>query len=155
LNFICKGLDHSQFEHLYGLSNAELKSKGVIAYIADSQPGFPCRVTLQDVQPNERLLLLNYTHLDVDSPYRASHAVFVKDGGKTKNCAINEVPEIITNCTVSIRGYDNQHMMVEAEAVEGSQSKQCIQKILANNEVCYIQIHTTKRGCFLTNVERA
>ena len=154
MNFICKGLDHSQFKHLFGLTNAELKEKGVIAYVADSKPGFPCRVTLKDVQPGERLLLLNYTHLDVDSPYRASHAIFVSDGANTKNCSINQVPETIRNRPVSIRGYDNRHMMVEANAVEGCESKQAIQKILANSDVSYIQVHTAKQGCFLTNVER-
>ena len=72
MNFICNGLNHSQFEHLYGLNDAELKSKGVIAYIADAKPGYPCRVTLKEVQPGERLLLLNFMHLKVDSPYRAA-----------------------------------------------------------------------------------
>lgn len=154
MNFICKGLDHSLFEHLYGLTDAELKQQGVFAYIADTKPGFPCRVTLNDVLPGERLLLLNYTHLDVDSPYRASHAIFVKDGGRTEHCAIKEIPETVTNRPVSIRGYDNKHMMVEADAVEGLQAKQCIQRILTNSDVSYLQIHTAKRGCFLTNVER-
>lgn len=154
MNFICKGLDDSQFEHLYGLNDTKLKEKGVVTYIADSNPGFPCRVTLKDVHPGERLLLLNYIHLNVDSPYRASHAIFIKDGGSTENCAINEVPETVANRPVSIRGYDNQHMMIEANAVEGLESKKCIQIMLNNNNVAYIQIHTAKRGCFLTNVER-
>ncbi len=154
MNFICKGLDDSQFDHLFGSTDTELKRKGVVAYIADSKPGFPCRVTLRDRQPGERLLLLNFVHLDVNSPYRASHAIFVLDGGSTKKCAVNEVPETVINRPVSIRAYDNNHMMIEADAVEGPQAKQCIQKILTNSDVSYLQIHTAKRGCFLTNVER-
>lgn len=154
MNFICKGLDHKQFEHLYGLTDTELKKNGVVGYISESKSGFPCRVTLKEVPPGERLLLLNYTHLDVDSPYRASHAIFVKDGGKTENCTINELPETVTNRPVSIRGYDNQHMMIDANAVGGFESKLCIQNMLKNKNVAYIQIHTAKQGCFLTNVER-
>ncbi len=154
MNFICKGLDHRQFEHLYGRTDTELKKKGILAYVADSKLGFPCRVSLKDASLGERLLLLNYTHLDVDSPYRASHAIFINDGARTKNWEINEVPETAINRPVSIRGYDNRHMMVQADAVEGFESKQCVEKILSNNKVTYIQIHTTKRGCFLSNVER-
>jgi len=59
---------------LYGLNDEALIQFGARRYIADTMPGFPCRVTLKDAEPGERVLLINYVHQPADTPYRASHA---------------------------------------------------------------------------------
>ncbi len=154
MNFIFKALESGQFNHLYGLTEDDLKKQGVIPYIADSRPGFPCRVTLQDAEPGARLLLLNYKHLESDSPYAASHAIFVTDGARTKKYAPNEMPEIIACRSLSVRAFDRDDMMVEADVVDGRDSSAFIEKMLTNEQVHYIHVHTAKRGCFLAKVER-
>ena len=46
--------------------------------VADQHPGFPCRVSLQDALPGERVLALSYAHHEVESPYQASGPVFIR-----------------------------------------------------------------------------
>ena len=79
--FVIRGLDPARFQALYGLGDAALAAAGVVRMRVDVSPGFPCRVTLTDVTPGEDVLLLNYEHLAVPTPYRSRHAIFVREGG--------------------------------------------------------------------------
>ena len=74
VRFRISGLEPTQFTHLFQLSEEELASQGIVRYVATAKPGFPCRVSLQDAEPGEKILLLNYIHLDTATPYSASHA---------------------------------------------------------------------------------
>ena len=53
---------------------------------------YPCRVSFTDSQPGEELLLINYEHHAVDSPYRMRFAIFVREGDRTYD-KVNEIPE--------------------------------------------------------------
>jgi len=117
-------------------------------YYADSKPGYPCRVTLENAEPGEKLLLLNYEHLAVDSPYRSSHAIFVKDGAVSKTCQPGQIPEIVQTYLLSIRAFDAKNMMVEADVCEGDQIEQLLVKFMANDEVEYLHVHTANVGIF-------
>ncbi len=64
---------------LFELPDSVLATQGVLRQIADTCPGFPCRVSLQDAQVGEPVLLLNHEHLPVASPYRSRHAIFVRE----------------------------------------------------------------------------
>jgi hypothetical protein len=92
MSFQISSLPSSRFEHLFGLPDKELRAKGVIARLADSKPGFPCRVTLRDAEPGTRMLLLNYEHQDAATPYRSSHAIYVIDGAEDAELAPGEIP---------------------------------------------------------------
>src|SRR5581483_5444431 len=77
--FRITGLDPAGFAHLYGLSDAALAEYGARRYLVDTNPGFPDRIEMRDVEIGQCALLVNYTHLDVASPYRSSHAVFIRE----------------------------------------------------------------------------
>lgn len=154
MSFIIRALDHRKFEHLYGLSENALKDKGVVTYIADNTI-FPCRVTLEGAKPGERVFLLNYVHLDSDSPYRASHAIFVREGAKEKRLLINEIPDYITQAYISVRAFDQNDMIIAYNHLEGSKAKTCIEEMLTNNNVEYIHVHFAGPGCYFARVERA
>ncbi|MGH6797851.1 MAG: DUF1203 domain-containing protein, partial [Roseiarcus sp.] len=83
MSFRITGLDAAPFRRFYGLSDEELQSYGVKRLIADTKPGFPDRIELRDVEQGEALLLLNYLHQPADTPYRASHAIFVREWAET------------------------------------------------------------------------
>ncbi|MEO7861978.1 MAG: DUF1203 domain-containing protein [Nitrospirales bacterium] len=68
------------FRQLYGLSDDELASQGARRYVVDAKPGFPDRVEVRDLEIGETALLLNYTHQPADTPFRSSHAIFVREG---------------------------------------------------------------------------
>src|SRR5260370_35342056 len=93
MSFRIKGLAADQFDHLFAMSDAELAKHGAVRQIADGRnPGYPCRVSLTDSKPGDELLLVNYEHLPVASPYRMRFAIFVREGDETYD-RVDKVPE--------------------------------------------------------------
>ena len=77
MQFRIRGLPAEQFAPLFKLSDEELTEKGAVRQIADARdPGYPCRVSLTDSKPGDELILVNYEHHPVDSPYRMRFAIF-------------------------------------------------------------------------------
>src|SRR5207249_721729 len=91
MNFRIRGLDPQPFAPLFALSDDELASRRALRKTSDQAPGFPCRVTLRDADPGTTVLLLNYEHLPVDSPYRASHAIYVTEATEAFD-EVNTIP---------------------------------------------------------------
>ena len=106
VSFRITGLAPELFRHLYGLDEAELAALGVQRYAVDAAAGFPDRVEMRDLEPGERALLLNFTHLESASPYRSSHAIFVREGAAVRYDRINEVPEVMRTHQLSLRAFD-------------------------------------------------
>lgn len=154
MGFIFKALNDEEFSQYYGLTDEALKQQGIISYKVESQPGYPCRVSLKEAEVGKRILLLNYQHLNVDSPYRSSHAIFVEDGAVSRDADKNTIPQSISLRQVSIRAFNELGMMIDADCVEGKQIKPCIENMLNNSTTDYLHIHTAKRGCYLARVER-
>ena len=82
MSFRIIGLSPEPFRPFCGLSDDLLAANGVECCVADKKPGFPDRVEVRDVELGETLLLLNYTHRPADTPYRASHAIFIPEGAE-------------------------------------------------------------------------
>jgi hypothetical protein len=80
MSFRITGLEPDTYRPLFDLSETELAARNMRRYVADKTPGFPDRVELRDAEPGEAVLLLNYTHQPANTPYRASHAIFVAEG---------------------------------------------------------------------------
>jgi hypothetical protein len=155
MGFRISALDRDEFAPLFGLSDAQLSARGIVRRVADRQPGFPCRVSLQDAEPGETLLLLNYEHLAVASPYRARHAIYVRENAQTAQPAVNEIPTVLRNRLLSLRAYDGAGMMVEADVVHGTDVEPVIERILAEQKVEFIHVHNAKPGCFAARIDRA
>jgi hypothetical protein len=84
MSFRIIGLPAEDFADLFKLSDRELAARGGVRRIADGRvPGYPCRVSLTDTQPGGELLLINYEHHAVASPYRMCFAVYVREGEQT------------------------------------------------------------------------
>ncbi len=79
MNFQIVPLSLKEFLPLFELSDAELAKHRTRRVIVDANPGFPCRVSLEDAEVGERVILLNYTHQPADSPYRATGPIFVRE----------------------------------------------------------------------------
>jgi hypothetical protein len=152
--FRITGLDPAPFRHLYGLTDAELAEHGAKRYIVDAKPGFPDRVGVRDLEPGEAAILVNYAHQPADTPYRASHAIFVREGAETAYDAVDEVPEVLRIRPLSLRAFGGDHMMLDADLVDGREAAVAIARLLANPEVHYIQAHYAKRGCYAARIER-
>ena len=115
MTFRITGLSPEPFRHLFGLSDDALKAHGARRVIVTEKPGFPDRIEVRDAEPGESVLLVNYVHQPADTPYRASHAVYVLEGAEAAYDAVDEIPEAIRGRTVSLRAFDAEHMMVDAD----------------------------------------
>ena len=155
MSFRITGLDPEPFRHLYGLSDEELQSLGVRRIVADSKPGFPDRVELRDVDKGEALLLLNYLHQPADTPYKASHAIFVREWAETPYRAFDETPEVLWSRPISLRVFDDKGDMIDADLTGGGDLKPAIERLLANRGAAYIHAHYAKRGCYAARIDRA
>src|SRR5664280_688475 len=108
MNFRISGLSPEPFRHLFGLSEEELAAKGVKRYVADKKPGFPDRIAMRDVDLGERVLLLNHVCQPGDTPYHATHTIFIGEGSDATYDRVGEVPEVMRVRLLSLRAYDAQ-----------------------------------------------
>lgn len=154
MSYVIQGLDPAPFRHLYGLSDAELAEHGAIRMRVDAKPGFPCRVTLEDAEPGEDVLLVNYEHLPVDTPYRSRHAIFVRDGAERPARHADTVPEQLRTRLLSVRAFDAAGMMTDADVIDGADLDARIAGFFADPAVAYLHVHNAKRGCFAARVDR-
>lgn len=155
MSFRITGLPADPFRPLYGLPDAELARRGVQRCVADRVPGFPDRVELRDAEPGETLLLLNHLHQPADNPYRASHAIFVREGALAAYDRVDAVPQALRVRTLSLRAYDARDLMVDADLAEGGVVEAAIARLLADPRVVYLHAHYAKRGCYAARIVRA
>ena len=154
MEFRIRGLDPSPFAPLFRMEDARLARRRALRCTADAKPGFPCRISLADAEPGASVLLVNYEHLPVDTPYRASHAIYVSEGASRFD-AIGVVPQALRHRLVALRAFDARGMMVDADIAEGSALEPLIERFLRRDDVDYLQAHFARRGCFAARIERA
>jgi Protein of unknown function (DUF1203) len=156
MSFRITGLPTEPFVSLFALSDAELAERGAVRRIADGrEPGYPCRISLTDSQPGDELILVNYEHHPVDSPYRMRFAVYVRRGEETYD-RIGEVPEQLRLRSLAVRAFDADAMMLGWELVEaGGDLETTIERLLADPRAAYLHIHYAAPGCYAAKVERA
>ena len=148
MDFQVTALDAEQFRELDGLDNGALASRGVEKRVVDAKPGFPCRVSLVDAEVGETVFLLNFEHQKADTPYRASHAIFVREGAHTAELGKNEVPELLRIRALSVRAFDEHGMMLDADVVEGENLAKLVHRLFENDNVEYLHVHNAGRGCY-------
>ena len=151
MNFRIRGLEARQFDHLFTLSDAELAEHGAVRRIADGPR--PCRISLSDANPGDELILVNYEHHAVSSPYRMRFAIYIRRGEETFD-AIGEVPDQLRKRTLAVRGFDASGMMTGWEIVEGTDVEAAIERQFANVEAEYLHVHFAAPGCYAARVDR-
>lgn len=153
--FRIRGLSPEPFRHLFGLDAAALAAVGVRRHVVEHAPGVPDRIEVRDLQPGETALLLNYTHQPADTPFRASHAIFVREGATMACDVVDQVPEVIRIRPISLRAFDGDHMMVETGLVPGADLEDAIERMFADPAVAYLHAHYARPGCYAARIERA
>lgn len=148
-------LPASRFRNLFGQSDAALLAVGVEPAIASSKPGFPCRVSLRDAEPGERVLLLNYEHQPAATPYRSAHAIYVIDGAEDARPNVDEVPELMRSRLLSVRAFSGDGHLVGADVATGDAIAPLFNQLLANPAVSYLHAHYAKFGCYAARVDPA
>lgn len=155
MSFRVTGLSADPFRHLYGLSEAALAELGVRRYVVDEKPGFPDRVEMREGEIGETMLLLNHVSQPAGTPYRSTHAIFVREGAEQIYDRVGEIPEVMRGRLLSLRAFDADGMMLDADVVSGREIEGVIERLFANPEVGYIHVHNAKRGCYSGRIDRA
>ena len=123
--------------------------------IADARdPGYPCRVSLADSKPGDELILVNYEHHDVASPYRMRFAIFVRKGDETFD-AFDTVPDQLRKRTLAVHAFDGDAMMIGHELIEGGRLEDAIARLFADVRATYLHVHFAAPGCYAARIERA
>ena len=154
MSYIIRGIDSAPFEHLFGLSDQELQQHGAKRYIVDADNAYPDRVSVTDLAIGDTALLVNYEHLPTSGPYRSQHAIFVAERSAQASIFSNSIPDALKNRLLSVRSFDHDCFMLDAEVLEGVELARWIEAALAHSAVAFIQVHTARRGCFMAQLTR-
>ena len=153
-SFQIVGLSPAPFEPLFALPAEVLAARGIKRVRAASGAGYPCRVGLAEADAGDELLLLPFEHQPANSPYRASGPIYVKVGARQRTMAVGEIPESVRRRQISLRAYDADDLIVNAEVCEGESVGAEIERLFANPLVRYLHLHNAKRGCYSCLVRR-
>ena len=155
MTFRILGLEPQPFSPMFDLDDETLLARGVHRFVADEPYSAPCRITLEDAAPGDRLLLLNYQHQPAASPFRASGPIFLKEGARQAFDASGCVPPALERRTLSARAYDGRAMMVKGQVVAGAEVGGLLEAWFEDEAVAEIHLHYAARGCFAARAVRA
>lgn len=149
-----EGLPPAAFDGLFGMMDGELAARRAVRVTADKPGAYPCRITLEDAEPGEALLLLNHVSHEVDGPFRASYAIFVREGAAAPGRFADEVPPMLDRRMVSLRGFDADGMLRAGQLAAPGEADAGIRALFADTDIATIHAHSAAYGCFLARIER-
>ena len=155
MSFRITGLSPEPFRPLFGLPDADLAAHGAIRHVATAASTFPDRIELRDAAAGETVLLVNYQHQPAATPYRASHAIFVREYARAPFSATGEIPPSMRARPLSLRAFDAAGMLTGFELASGDALIPAISHLLDNEDAAYIQAHYAGPGCYAARIERA
>lgn len=149
------GLDPTPFLELYGLPDAELVARRARRVVVQATPGVPERTSLRDLEIGDVALLVHHVHQPAHTPYHASHAVYVREGATDARVVEGRLPRALRRRLLSLRAFDAEGLMVDADVAEGEAAEPVIARLLADARVEVVHAHFAKPGCFAARIERA
>lgn len=155
MSFTIAGLAPEDFTPLFDLSDDELKSRGVIRKTADAKPGYPCRVTLEEAEPGETVLLLNYESHKAATPYRSTYAIYVRERADRAAQFTNELPPVLKGRPIALRVFNSDGMLIGADLSLGRDLEAKIEDAFANPDAACLHAHNAAHGCFAARITRA
>lgn len=154
MDYVVTGLSPQPFQHLYGLSDGELAQHGAKRYVADVRPGYPDRIEMREAEIGQTLLLVNHVSMDKATPYRASHAIFIREGAVEAGRFENEIPQVMRTRLLSLRAFDAEGWMVDAYLAAGDDVVATIKRFFEDPEVAFLHAHNAARGCYAGEITR-
>jgi hypothetical protein len=100
------------------------------------------------------VLLTHFEHHPVDSAFRSSYAIYVREGEQTFD-AVDHVPDQLRRRLLAVRAFDEAGMLIGADVAEGAALEPLIENLFADREARYLHVHFAKAGCYAAKVERA
>ncbi|AIF48736.1 DUF1203 domain-containing protein [Dyella japonica] len=154
MHFRITGLPAEPFAELFTLSDEALWERRAMRVTADRAHAYPCRVSLTDAEPGQSLILLNYEHQPANSPFRSTYAIYIREGEQQFD-RMDDVPDQLRRRLLSVRGFDVQGMLRDADVAQGTALEPVIDRLFADEQIAYLHIHMAKPGCYAARVDRA
>lgn len=147
-----EGLAPEPFEALFEMNDAMLARRNARRAVAEG-PGYPCRVSLEEAEPGEPLVLVNHVSQGAATPFWAAHAIYVRQGVERGHYA-DEVPPIFATRTLGLRGFGADGMLKGALLALPGEADMRIRELFGRPEIEEIHAHNAALGCFLAKIER-
>ncbi|MFU1479437.1 DUF1203 domain-containing protein [Roseovarius sp. C7] len=146
--FQITALPRARFAPLFALSDTELAEQTIHRITADTDHGYPCRISLTDARAGETLLLLNYRHLDIASPFAASHAIYLRETAAEAHPPPGELPQALASRHLSLRGFDAEGLLQAAELAPGRDCTEALTAMVTRADIAFVDLHYAAPGCF-------
>jgi hypothetical protein len=124
---------------------------GAVGVVADEPHSYPCRRCLKDADVGDALLLLSYDPFVGESPYAGPGPIYVHEHDCTPFAA-DGIPRQLTRRLLSVRAYDERHMLVDADVTDGAELAAVSHRLLEG--AAYLHVHNARPGCFAARIER-
>lgn len=154
MTYLVQGLDPAPFRPLFAMDDEELRRRHARRVEADSQTGFPCRVSLANAAVGEALILLHHVSQSSATPYRSAFAIYVSEGAREAARHFGHLPPAIDRRTLTLRAHDSDGMMRAALLVQPGEGDLALRRLFDDEAVESIHIHTAAPGCFLAAAVR-
>ena len=154
MDYRITGLPADQFAELQHATDDELRRRGVERRIVDRSYSPPCRISLQDAEVGEEVLLFTFRHQAGASPYAATGPIFIRRSATQSFDAINVIPDQQRRRLLSVRAYDERDYIVDAEVAPGTELETLIGRFFADPRVAYLHVHNARQGCYSCRVDR-
>ena len=148
------GLSPEPFAGLFALDDTELAERQAERVRATSKPGFPCRISLEDADAGEEVILLHHVSHDVATPYRSAYAIYVRQGVEAAHY-LDAVPPVLAGRPIALRGFDASGRLKGATLAKPGDADAAIRALFGSEEIAYIHAHNAAHGCFAARVDRA
>lgn len=155
MSFRISGLSPAPFAPLFGLDDEALAERNIRRVLVEEPNSAPCRITLEDAPPGERVLLLSYEHQSAASPFRASGPIFVRETDGPAYDEVGRIPRALASRTLSARGYDAEGMMIKGQVVDGASLEGLLEDWLSDAQIDDVHLHYASRGCYAAKARRA
>src|SRR3954447_14827469 len=114
----------------------------------------PCRRCLRNAAVGDELILLPYDPFTVRSPYTGEGPVYVHaEGCEAHRPEVDVLPEQVHGRVFSVRSYDEEAMMVDAEVVPGEALADRARTLL-DDGAAFLHAHFAGPGCFAFRIDR-
>jgi hypothetical protein len=153
MTYQVRGLDKAAFEPMFSLSDEELYARRARRQVA-SGSGEPCRVSLKDASAGETVILLNHVSHDVETPFRTSHAIYVRELAEQAPVYADELPPMLDVRTLGLRAFDAAGVLRAGSIARPGKGDMWVRRLLEQPGITEVHAHNAAYGCFLAKIVR-
>jgi len=115
----------------------------------------PCRLCLRRIRPGEeRRILFTYNSFTISDPYPSPGPIYIHEGECSAFEGDSIFPEELKKLSLTLEGYGAGRWLVAREQPAEDEIEKAIDRIFRNPAARYIQVYSSKAGCFIAHVER-